>query len=112
MRKTPLVSALLGAALGIALSGPSAAQSTGDIEAGRVKARTCMGCHGIEGYTNAYPTYHVPKLGGQHARYLRAALEAYRAGMRSHRTMRAQAGSLTDQDIADIAAYFASLGRR
>lgn len=81
----------------------------GDPEAGRVKAYTCTGCHGIPGYVMAYPTYHVPKLGGQHAQYIESALKAYREGERKHPTMQAQARALSDQDIADIAAYFASI---
>ena len=79
-----------------------------DVEAGRLKANTCMGCHGIPGYTNAYPTYRVPKLGGQTAEYLAIALKAYKSGERPHATMRAQAANLSDQDIADIAAFLAT----
>ncbi len=85
------------------------ASADGDPESGRLKAATCMGCHGAPGIRNAYPGYRVPKLGGQHAQYLADALKAYRAELRSHPTMRAQAASLSDSDIADIAAYFASL---
>lgn len=80
----------------------------GDGEAGRLKANTCMGCHGIPGYNNAYPTYRVPKLGGQSADYIAAALKAYKSGERPHKTMQAQAQSLSDEDIADIATYLAS----
>ncbi len=90
------------------ISGPVLAQ--GDAEAGRLKADTCMGCHGIPGYTNVYPTYHVPKLGGQHAEYIVAALQTYKTGQRDHSTMHAQAVALSEQDMADIAAYFESLG--
>ena len=68
---------------------------------------TCLGCHGIDDYKNVYPTYSVPELDGQHARYLIAALKEYRSGERSHATMHMQAASLSDQDIEDIAAYFA-----
>lgn len=82
------------------------AQPEGDPVAGESKAVTCLGCHGIEGYRNTYPSYHVPRLGGQHAEYLSTALQAYAAGERKHPTMQAQAASLSDQDIADIAAYF------
>jgi cytochrome c553 len=81
------------------------AHAGGDLAAGQIKANTCMGCHGIVGYTNAYPTYRVPRLGGQHAGYLESALKAYRSGERKHTTMHAQAVSLSDQDIADLAAY-------
>lgn len=79
----------------------------GDPEVGRYKASTCLGCHGTPGYTNAYPTYNVPKLGGQHADYIVAALKAYAAGQRNHGTMVANAYSLSEQDMADIAAFFA-----
>jgi cytochrome c553 len=71
---------------------------------------TCLGCHGIEGYRNAYPSYRVPKLGGQKAGYLEIALQGYRAGTRKHPTMQAQATSLSDQAIADVSAYLASIG--
>lgn len=87
----------------------SAQNVQGDPARGRTKAYTCTGCHGIPSYVNAYPTFHVPKLGGQNFEYLVAALKAYRAGEREHPTMRAQASSLTDQDIADVASYFVSL---
>lgn len=93
------------AAAALALLAAPAALAAGDAEAGRLKANTCMGCHGIPGYTNAYPTYRVPKLGGQSAEYLAAALKAYKTGERPHKTMQAQATSLSDEDIADIAAY-------
>ncbi len=82
----------------------------GDPEAGRELGYTCLGCHGIAGYRNAYPSYRVPKLGGQKAGYLEIALRGYRDGMRKHPTMQAQATSLTDQEIADVSAYLASLG--
>lgn len=77
----------------------------GDPAAGKERFYTCVGCHGIPGYNNAYPTYHVPKLAGQHATYIESALKAYRSGDRKHSTMHAQASSLSDQDIKDIAAY-------
>lgn len=80
----------------------------GDVERGRELAETCSGCHGIPGYRNAYPSYHVPKLGGQNADYIEIALQGYRRGTRPHDTMHAQAASLSDQDIVDISAFFAS----
>lgn len=80
----------------------------GNAERGAVLAQTCTGCHGIPSYFNANPAYHVPKLGGQAADYLEVALQGYRRGTRGHETMQAQASSLTDQDIADVAAYFES----
>lgn len=102
--------ATLSGAVLLALAATST-QAAGDPQAGRDKAATCMGCHGVPSYTNAYPTFHVPRLGGQHAQYLEAALKAYRDGSRKHPTMQAQAASLSDQDIADIAAYFATYER-
>ena len=88
---------------------PGALAAGGDPEAGALKAVTCMGCHGIPGYFTVYPTYHVPRVGGQHAGYVVDALKAYKSGARSHKTMRAQAASLSEQDMADIAAYFESI---
>jgi cytochrome c553 len=79
----------------------------GDARHGEAISDTCLGCHGIEGYKNAYPMYSVPKLEGQNPDYLAAALHGYRDGDRAHLTMHAQASELSDQDILDIAAYFA-----
>ena len=92
---------------GAILASPAAAQ--GDAERGAKLAYTCQGCHGIEGYRNAYPSYRVPKLGGQKAAYLVAALQGYRDGTREHSTMQAQASSMTDQEMQDLAAYFSSI---
>jgi cytochrome c553 len=80
----------------------------GDAAQGEKLAYTCLGCHGIEQYKNAYPKYSVPKLGGQHAAYIQAALEEYKAGARWHPTMRGLATTLTEKDRADLAAYFKS----
>lgn len=87
-----------------------AAYAEGDPEAGKKLGYTCLGCHGIEGYRNAYPSFRVPKLGGQKAGYLVIALKGYRSGERPHPTMQAQASSLTDQQIEDVSAYLATLG--
>ena len=81
----------------------------GDPEKGKALFYTCTGCHGIADYKNAYPTYRVPKIGGQNEGYLIAALTAYKKGERQHPTMRAQAESFSDQEIADIAAYLSSI---
>jgi cytochrome c553 len=86
-----------------------AASAQGNPEAGETIGYSCLGCHGIEGYRNAYPSYRVPKLGGQSEAYLVVALKGYRSGTRAHPTMIAQATSLTDQQIEDVAAYLASL---
>ena len=82
---------------------------TGDAARGKGLSYTCRGCHGVEGYKNAYPSYHVPKLGGQSEVYLRNALMEYRGAKRKHPTMQAQAESFSEQDIADIAAYLSSI---
>ena len=79
----------------------------GNAKHGKAISYTCLGCHGIEGYKNAYPMYSVPKLEGQRPEYLAAALHEYQSGDREHLTMHSQASTLSDQDIADIAAYFA-----
>jgi cytochrome c553 len=84
-----------------------AAHAAGDAARGKQLSYTCLGCHGIESYKNVYPTYSVPELVGQHPEYLIAALKEYRSGERSHGTMHQQAASLSDQDIEDIAVYFA-----
>lgn len=78
----------------------------GDPVKGKAIANTCLGCHGVPGYKNAYPNYSVPKLEGQHPEYIVLALQAYRSGERSHLTMHSQASSLSDEDMANIAAYF------
>jgi cytochrome c553 len=94
-------------AAGLLLAGPAFAD--GDAAAGKQKTALCEGCHGIEGYKTAFPSvYHVPKLGGQHASYIVKALQGYKSGERSHPTMRAIAAGLTDQDMADLGAYYAA----
>jgi cytochrome c5 len=80
-----------------------------DPKVGRLKADTCMGCHGIPGYMMVYPTYPVPKLGGQHPEYIVSALQQYKTGERKNSTMQAQALALSNKDMQDIAAYFSSL---
>ena len=81
----------------------------GDPAKGKTLAYTCTGCHGIAEYKNAYPSYRVPKIGGQNEQYIIAALNGYKKHERNHPTMQAQAQSFSDQDIANIAAYLASL---
>lgn len=81
----------------------------GDAARGKSLTYTCRGCHGLTGYKNAYPSYHVPKLGGQSQVYLNNALHEYRQGKRKHSTMQAQAESFSEQDIADIATYLSSI---
>jgi len=81
----------------------------GDAAKGKMLTYTCQGCHGITGYKNAYPSYHVPRIGGQSEQYLASALNEYREGKRKHPTMQAQAQSFSAQDIADIAAYLSTV---
>jgi cytochrome c553 len=99
-------------ALTASLMCAAAAHADGDAEAGRHKFYTCAGCHGIPNYNNAYPSYRVPKLGGQNAAYIANALHEYKTGERGHQTMHAQAESLSDQDIADIAAYLSTAAEK
>ena len=82
--------------------------AAGDYEAGKIKAYTCSGCHGIVGYKNTYPMYHVPRIGGQSAEYLVIALQGFKSGERKHKTMNLQAEALSEQDIQDIAVYLAA----
>jgi len=107
MKNCHLVSAIVSC---LALVGATfALAAEGDPAAGKGKNSMCVGCHGIGGYRTVYPeVYHVPKLGGQHAAYIVKALQEYKAGNRSHPTMRAIAAGLSDQDMADLAAYYAS----
>lgn len=89
----------------------SAAQAQ-DATAGRKKAAMCIGCHGIPGYQASFPeVYKVPMISGQGAKYIAAALTAYKKGERKHPTMRAIAGSLSEQDIADLSAFYEKHGR-
>ncbi|KAF1028558.1 MAG: Cytochrome c-554(548) [Burkholderia plantarii] len=100
---------LLATALVALAVGSQAAAGAGDPKAGAGKAAMCIGCHGIEDYRTAYPeVYRVPVLGGQNPQYLENALKAYRKKDRHFASMNAIAASLSDQDIADLAAYYAT----
>ncbi|MDP2092389.1 MAG: c-type cytochrome [Hydrogenophaga sp.] len=82
---------------------------TGDAQAGQKKADMCIGCHGIPGYQNSFPEIHkVPMISGQLDKYIVSALTAYKKGDRKHPSMRGIAGSLSEQDMADLAAFYAS----
>ena len=86
-----------------------AADIVGNAKAGQGKVSMCIGCHGIPDYRTAYPeVYRVPILGGQNQTYIENALHEYKKGDRRFETMHAIATSLSDQDIADIAAYYAA----
>ena len=106
--KTSNTFALACSALALAAAWPAAAaEGTGNADNGRHKASMCVGCHNIPGYKTAFPAvYHVPKLDGQHAGYIVSALRAYKSGERKHPSMRAVAAGLSDQDMADLAAFY------
>lgn len=104
---TTLLKSVVASATVVAALGAHAQTPVGDVKAGESKAAMCIGCHGIPGYQNSFPEIHkVPKISGQSAPYIAGALQAYRKGDRKHPTMRGIAGSLSDQDIADLAAFY------
>ena len=84
----------------------------GDAGAGAKKIAMCIGCHGLPGYQSSFPVvYKVPRIAGQNAKYIVAALNGYKTGDRKHPSMRGIAGSMSDQDMADVAAYYENLGK-
>jgi cytochrome c553 len=93
--------------LGLCAASVTLAQK-GDPAAGQSKAGQCVGCHGITDWRNGYPPYRVPKLGGQHPEYIASALQQYKSGARAHPTMQAIAATLSDQDVADLAAFLSA----
>lgn len=104
MKRTLLAVLTLSAAFGL-----NSASFAADTMPGQMKNSMCMGCHGIPGWRNAYPdVYPVPKIGGQHAQYIINALKQYKSGERVHQTMQAIASSLSEQDMADLAAYYSA----
>jgi cytochrome c553 len=107
---TTIARSLVAAAtLSVAAASALAQGVTGDVAAGAKKAEMCVGCHGIPGYQNSFPEIHkVPMISGQTGPYIVNALKAYQKGERKHPSMRGIAGSLTEQDMADLAAYYAS----
>ncbi|MDR2324692.1 MAG: cytochrome c4 [Acidovorax sp.] len=104
-----ILGALLVASVTSVASSAAAQEIKGDAQAGSGKVAMCIGCHGIQGYQASFPeVYKVPKISGQNAPYIASALQAYKKGERRHPTMRGIADSLSDQDIADVAAYYAN----
>ena len=100
------------ATLALALAGALSSAQAQDAQAGAKKADMCIGCHGIIGYQASFPEIHkVPKIAGQNAPYIVAALTAYKKGERKHPTMRGIADSLSEQDMADVAAYYTQHGK-
>ena len=89
-------------------NGAAAAGIVGDATAAETKVAMCIGCHGIPGYKATFPeVYQVPMIGGQTAKYIENALLAYKKGERNHPSMRGIAMSMSEQDMADVAAYYA-----
>ena len=83
-----------------------------DVKAGEKKIAMCIGCHGIPGYQASFPEIHkVPMIAGQNAKYIVSALTAYKKGDRKHPTMRSIATTLTEQDMADVAAFYEQQGK-
>jgi cytochrome c553 len=102
---------VVSAAVVLLLSVPAWAE--GDPTRGRARAQMCEGCHGIADYRTAYPeVYPVPKIGGQQAGYIVKTLQDYKTGARKHPTMRGIAATLSDQDMADLASYYAGDPRK
>jgi cytochrome c553 len=103
---------ITAAIIGMMMSGAVWAQSpapAGNAAAGAKKTSMCVGCHGIAGYKTAFPeVYSVPKIGGQNRAYIVKALQAYKSGERTHPSMRGIAASLSDADMADLAAYYSA----
>ena len=109
--KTTLSPMFAALALTVAAALPVQAQVTGDAAAGAGKVAMCIGCHGIVGYKSSFPeVYRVPRISGQNAKYIEVVLDSYKKGDRKHPSMRGIATSMTEQDIADVAAYYTALG--
>ncbi|MBS0449662.1 MAG: cytochrome c4 [Proteobacteria bacterium] len=112
MKKLLSVSIVMAALCAIGASAQAQDAKAGDAAAGRKKVDMCIGCHGIDDYRASFPEiYRVPKLAGQNAKYIAAALGEYKKGDRRYPTMRAVAASLSDQDIADVAAFYEQQGK-
>ena len=96
----------------LALAGFVTAAQAQDAAAGQTKAAMCIGCHGIPGYQATFPQVHkVPMIAGQGAGYITAALTAYASGERKHPTMRGIAATLSEKDMADLAAFYEQQGK-
>jgi cytochrome c553 len=111
MNKFLLSLSVLAVAFASAFSA-NAQEVVGDVKAGEKKIAMCIGCHGIKGYQASFPEVHkVPMISGQGAKYIVSALSAYKKGDRRHPSMRGIADNLTDQDMADIGAYYEAHGK-
>ena len=106
-----LLTAIFSVAVSFVTVSAMAQDMKGDAKAGESKNAMCIGCHGIKGYQASFPeVYKVPMISGQGAKYIASALNAYKKGDRKHPTMRGIAEALSDQDIADLAAYYSASG--
>ncbi|MEO7744078.1 MAG: c-type cytochrome [Usitatibacter sp.] len=107
-----LATVLVAAGFAASAQAPApAAPKSGDANSGKNKVFQCQGCHGVADWKTVFPeTYRVPKLGGQKPAYIVAALRAYKSGERDFATMRGMVTDMTDQDMADIAAYYGGGG--
>lgn len=103
----PFAAVVAGATLLFSSATVMAQAAAGDVKAGETKAAMCIGCHGIPGYQNSFPEIHkVPKISGQSAGYIVSALTAYKKGERKHPSMRGIAAPLSEQDMADLGAFY------
>jgi cytochrome c553 len=108
---SPVLSAFVACVTGLSALPALAQELKGDVKAGEKRAQMCIGCHGIPGYQASFPEVHrVPRISGQNAKYIVAALNAYAKGERRHPTMRGIAEGLTEQQIADLGAYYEQHG--
>ena len=108
---TKLITTIFAIAVSFVTVAAHSQDIKGDVKAGEGKIAMCIGCHGIKGYQASFPeVYKVPMISGQSAKYISAALHAYKKGERKHPTMRGIADTLSDQDIADVSAYYSQHG--
>jgi cytochrome c553 len=107
-----MIKMLSTAMLALAFSAVAAPALAQNADAGAAKISQCIGCHGIPGYQASFPEVHkVPMIAGQNAKYIAAALTAYKKGDRKHPTMRGVAATMSEQDMADVAAYYERQGQ-
>ncbi len=109
---SPVLSAFVACVTALSMAPALAQELKGDVKAGEKRAQMCIGCHGIPGYQASFPEVHrVPRISGQNAKYIVAALNAYAKGERRHPTMRGIAEGLTEQEIVDLGAYYEQHGK-
>ena len=108
---TKLITTLFAIAVSFVTVTAHSQDIKGDVKAGAAKNAMCIGCHGIKGYQASFPeVYKVPMISGQSAKYIASALNAYKKGERKHPTMRGVSETLSEQDIADLSAYYSAHG--